>query len=84
MEQEALIESLQQQRIGGAWLDVFHREPLPSDSPLWSMENVLITPHTADQVEDFPLRFARLFVQNLRRFAEGAELINQVRPPGQV
>ena len=48
------------------------------------MENVLITPHTADQVEDFPLRFARLFVQNLRRFAEGAELINQVRPPGQV
>jgi phosphoglycerate dehydrogenase-like enzyme len=76
VDEVALIESLEAGQIGGAWLDVFQREPLPPDSPLWSMDNVAITPHSADQVEDFPWRFARLFADNLRRFVRGEDLRN--------
>ena len=47
IEQNALIAALQQQRLGGAALDVTDPEPLPADSPLWAMENVIITPHIA-------------------------------------
>lgn len=78
VDEQALVAALIQEQIAGAWLDVFEQEPLPPESPLWSMDNVLITPHSADQVQDFPLRFARHFVENLRRFAQGEELKSQV------
>jgi phosphoglycerate dehydrogenase-like enzyme len=47
----ALIEDLSERRIGGAGLDVFEQEPLPEDSPLWNLDNLLITPHTAALTE---------------------------------
>ena len=81
IDQEALEKHLEQGRLGGAWLDVTSPEPLPQDSPLWSFPNVLITPHCADQVEDFPLRFAQFFQENLERYRQGAQLTNVVQNP---
>ncbi|HIB68584.1 MAG TPA: D-2-hydroxyacid dehydrogenase [Phycisphaerales bacterium] len=78
VDQQALWQSLRSGRLGGAWLDVTTPEPLPSDSPLWKHSRVLITPHCADQVEDFPLWLAKFFVRNLERYRGGKELLNQV------
>lgn len=78
LDTEALIDSLKSGHIAGAWLDVFEQEPLAQNSELWSMENVLVSAHCADQVSDFPLRFAQLFVENLKRFVGGEPLLNQV------
>ena len=61
VDEDALIDALDS-HLGGAWLDVFHVEPLPSDHPLWRRPDVLLTPHCADQSTDFPARFARRFV----------------------
>lgn len=57
----ALLAALQSGVLGGAWLDVTDPEPLPADSPLWEQPDLLITPHCADQVQDWPLRFAQRF-----------------------
>ena len=78
VDEQALVEALRRKAIAGAWLDVFEQEPLPSESPLWGMDQVIITPHSADQVTDFPLRFARFFAENLERYAQGDELLNVV------
>ena len=78
VEERALIEALRGEAVAGAWLDVFEQEPLPSESPLWHMDNVIVTPHSADQVCDFPLRFAQFFAENLERYAQGDELLNVV------
>ena len=61
----AVIAALQDGRLGGAYLDVFETEPLPADSPLWSLKNVILTPHVADSVPDWPARFAAFFADNL-------------------
>jgi phosphoglycerate dehydrogenase-like enzyme len=53
---------------GGAALDVFEQEPLPSDSPLWDLQNLLITPHTAGLTEKLWQRHYDLFSENLRRY----------------
>ena len=73
---QALLDALNREDISGAWLDVTDPEPLPPNSPLWHHPRVIITPHCADQVNDFPLRLARFFVQNLRRFEIGEPLLN--------
>lgn len=78
IDQAALESSLLSGHLGGAWLDVTTPEPLPQNSVLWSLPNVILTPHCADQVEDFPLRFARLFVENLGRYRRGETLLNVV------
>lgn len=78
IEDAALIEALQQQRIAGAALDVFTEEPLPADSPFWSLENVLITPHTAAVTEKLWERHYELIVENLNRFLAGKPLLNEV------
>ena len=78
VDEQALIEALRKGAVAGAWLDVFEQEPLPSGSPLWRMEQVVITPHSADQVDDFPLRFAQFFAENLERYAQGDQLLNVV------
>ena len=62
------LEALRTRRIAGAALDVFEREPLPPDSPLWSLENLLITPHTAGLTEKLWRRHYELFSDNLRRY----------------
>jgi lactate dehydrogenase-like 2-hydroxyacid dehydrogenase len=64
--------------IGGAVLDVFHREPLPQDSPLWSMEQVLVTPHNSGLTGNTVRKVVEITRENIRRFREGRDLINQI------
>ena len=68
IEETALAQALREKKIGGAALDVFAQEPLPSDSPLWDLENLLITPHTAAMTEKLWERHYKLFAENLRRY----------------
>jgi phosphoglycerate dehydrogenase-like enzyme len=78
VDEPALIEALSDRRIAGAALDVFEEEPLPADSPFWSLENVLITPHTAAVTERLWERHFEHIVENLKRFVAGQPLLNQV------
>lgn len=80
VDEAALIDALQSRRLGAAYLDVFEREPLAPESPLWSMENVLITPHASDNVVDWPARFADVFADNLDRWRRGDPLGGVVSP----
>jgi phosphoglycerate dehydrogenase-like enzyme len=73
----ALIAALRAERVAGAALDVFAQEPLPADSPLWELPNVLLTPHFAANVPDYLPRAIALFTDNVRRFLSGAPLQNQ-------
>jgi phosphoglycerate dehydrogenase-like enzyme len=59
-------------------LDVFEEEPLPSDSPLWKLENALLSPHVAGFTPHYDRRAATLFAQNLERYVRGEPLLNQV------
>jgi phosphoglycerate dehydrogenase-like enzyme len=74
VDEAALVAALRTRRISGAALDVFEREPLPADSPLWSVENLLITPHTAGLTEKLWHRHYELFSDNLRRYLAGQPL----------
>ena len=78
VDEQPLIAALREGRLGGAALDVFRREPLAADSPFWELPNVLITPHTAGMRRDHWDRATDLFVENLRRFERGDELLNVV------
>jgi phosphoglycerate dehydrogenase-like enzyme len=78
VDEAALIEALQNGSIAGAGLDVFHREPLPPDNPLWEMENVIITPHNAGFSPHFISRIIDLFVTSLSCYRQGKPLPNQV------
>lgn len=78
IDDRALVEALQQQRIAGAALDVFTEEPLPEDSPYWSLDNVLITPHTAAVTEKLWERHYELIVENLNRLLADKPLLNEV------
>ena len=64
--------------IAGAALDVFEQEPLPDDSPLWKMDNVIISPHVAGFTPHYDDRATTLFAENLRRYLGGEPLLNQV------
>jgi phosphoglycerate dehydrogenase-like enzyme len=75
-----LIAALQEGTIAGAGLDVFEREPLPADSPLYGMENVIITPHTSGASRTYYDRAIPLFCENLRRFLDGRPMVNVVDP----
>lgn len=68
VDEAALAEALRTRRIAGAALDVFEREPLPPDSPLWGIDNLLITPHTAGLTEKLWHRHYDLFSDNLRHY----------------
>ncbi len=70
----ALVEALRSRQIAGAALDVFEREPLPAESPLWRTENLLITPHTAGLTEKLWHRHYELFSDNLRCYLAGNPL----------
>jgi phosphoglycerate dehydrogenase-like enzyme len=74
----ALIDAIREERIGGAALDVFEREPLPSDSPFWELPNTIVSPHMSGDFEGWLEAVVRLFVENLRRFVAGRPLLNVV------
>jgi phosphoglycerate dehydrogenase-like enzyme len=74
VDEAALVGALGTGHLAGAALDVFEREPLPPDSPLWGVENLLITPHTASMTEKVWHRHYELFSDNLRRFLAGQPL----------
>jgi phosphoglycerate dehydrogenase-like enzyme len=76
----ALIEALAASRLAGACLDVVAPEPLPPDSPLWEMDNVLISPHSASTVATENARLTDLFLDNLDRFTSGQPLRNRYDP----
>jgi phosphoglycerate dehydrogenase-like enzyme len=75
IDEPALIQALREKKIGGAALDVFEKEPLPSDSPFWSLDNVIITPHTAGLAEKLWEREYELFSENLRRYLAHQSLL---------
>jgi phosphoglycerate dehydrogenase-like enzyme len=75
VDEQALFEALQARRIGGAALDVFEKEPLPSESPLWDLDNLLITPHSAGLTEKLWERHYALISENLRRYMDRQTLL---------
>lgn len=77
VDEPALIRALQNQQLGGAALDVFSHEPLPANSPLWDMENVIITPHNSWSTPHLEEREAELFLDNLERYLRG-EILRHV------
>jgi phosphoglycerate dehydrogenase-like enzyme len=74
VDEAALTDALRSRRIAGAALDVFEHEPLPLDSSLWDLDNLLITPHTAGLTEKLWDRHYDLFSDNLRRYLSGHPL----------
>lgn len=80
VDEPALIAALQSGRLGGAGLDVFADEPLPPDSPLWTVPGLIITPHLAGDFPGYMDRMIPLFCENLGRYLAGAPLENVVDP----
>jgi phosphoglycerate dehydrogenase-like enzyme len=78
VDEPALVASLRSGRLGGAGLDVFETEPLPPESPLWSLPNVIVTPHNAGDTPGNQVRAAEIFLDNLARYALGEPLRNEV------
>jgi phosphoglycerate dehydrogenase-like enzyme len=78
IDENALIDALKAGTIGGAGLDVFEKEPLPKDSPLWDIESVILTPHMAGANRGYMDKACELFADNLRRFNAGQPLLNVV------
>jgi phosphoglycerate dehydrogenase-like enzyme len=79
VDEGALIEVLRDERIAGAGLDVTEVEPLPEDSPLWDLPNVILTPHRASSSQNRLGRLVDLFAENLRRYVADEPLLNVVR-----
>jgi phosphoglycerate dehydrogenase-like enzyme len=75
VDEPALAAALQEGKIGGAALDVFPKEPLAADSPLWDVPNLLITPHTAALTDKLWERHYTQFSENLRRYLDGQPLM---------
>ncbi|HEX2173287.1 MAG TPA: D-2-hydroxyacid dehydrogenase [Dehalococcoidia bacterium] len=78
VDEAALIEALRDRRIAGAALDVFVKEPLPADSPLWDLDNLILTAHISGPTARYNERAVDLFCENLRRYLAGDPLINEV------
>jgi phosphoglycerate dehydrogenase-like enzyme len=78
IDYNALTPLLRDQKIGGAALDVFPTEPLPADSPLWKLPNVIITPHIAGFSPDYDQRAVVLFAENMQRYLAGLPLYNRI------
>ncbi|WP_435098896.1 D-2-hydroxyacid dehydrogenase [Halarchaeum sp. P4] len=77
-DEDALVEAVETGEIAGAGLDVFETEPLPEDSPLWDLEDVVITPHTGALKRDYYQDIADLVQQNVLHAAADEELVNRV------
>lgn len=82
VDEAALVSALSAGALAGAALDVTRQEPLPPDSPLWSLPNLLLTPHTASLAPGDWRARAALFLENLRRYRRGEPLVNVVDKEG--
>ncbi len=80
VDEAALARALESGRLGGAGLDVFATEPLPQDSPLWRLPNVIVTPHSSGTTPANHPRATAMFLDNLRRWRRGEPLANEVKP----
>lgn len=78
VDERAVLERLEDGRLGGAAFDVFVEEPLPESSPLWGSERLLVTPHTSGYFAEYAEDLARLFVENVERVARGDQPRNLV------
>lgn len=80
VDESALITALEEEQIAGAGLDVFEEEPLPEDSPLWDLSNVIVTPHMAGSTPMYWTRCGELLARNYEPFIEGAfdEMDNRI------
>ena len=78
VDEAALVKSLEGKRIAGAGLDVFAIEPLPPDSRLWDLGNVIISPHASGGMEDYMVQAVDIFIKNLKRYLQGKKLINVI------
>lgn len=78
VDEAALITTLSSGKIAGAILDVFKEEPLPSTSPLWNLDNVILTPHISGNTSRLHEKVAALFAENLQRYVEKRPLLNRL------
>ena len=78
VDEEALIAALTSGAIAGAGLDVFLNEPLPENSPLWDLENCIVSPHMSGDYHGFKETVAEVFLDNFERYRQGRELVNRV------
>ncbi len=78
VQEQALIRALEEGWIAGAGLDVFDREPLSEDSPLWDMRNVVITSHWAGYTPHYGDRVTEIIIDNIRRYLQGEPLNNVI------
>jgi len=78
VDEPALIDALTSGHLGGAYLDVFATEPLPAESPLWDLPNVLVSPHNSNASAGNDARVNTLFLDNLKRFTANQPLVNEV------
>jgi phosphoglycerate dehydrogenase-like enzyme len=78
VDESVLARALAENWIAGAGLDVFVTEPLPADSPLWDLQNAILSPHISGVMENYSERATEIFLENLRRYVAGAKLINVV------
>jgi phosphoglycerate dehydrogenase-like enzyme len=80
VDEAALVEALRDGTIAGAGLDVFETEPLPAESPLWDLPNVILSPHVSGATDRYSARFTDLFLENIARWRAGATLRNVIDP----
>lgn len=80
VDEEALLGALENSNLAGAALDVYREEPLPTESRLWDLPNVILSPHSAASSESENERIVDLFIQNLGRYLAGEPLVNRLRP----
>ena len=78
VDEDTLVRALQEGWIAGAGLDVFTREPLPQDSRLWELPNVILSPHISGLMPDYMEHATKLFCENLRRYKAGKRLLHLV------
>jgi D-2-hydroxyacid dehydrogenase (NADP+) len=78
IDERALVKALKEKWIAGAGMDVFSREPLEADSELWSLPNMIITPHVAGFLTDYNKRTTDFFCKNMKRYLKGKKLLNVV------
>lgn len=81
VDEAALVDALSTGAIRGAALDVFETEPLPQDSPIWNLDNVIVSPHCSSVFDGWELRAIRMFCDNIDRWRAGQPLNNVVQPP---